>query len=467
MQSMSYDLVIIGSGPGGYSAAVRAGQYGLRTAIVEKDPRLGGTCLLVGCIPTKSLLHTAEVWEHFQNPGADGIACEKPRLDFPKVIDRKNQIVNKHSKGVDFLMRKNKVEVFKGRAVLRGAGKVDVHSSEGVKTLETKNIIIATGSEARMLPGLQPDPERILTNVEILDLREVPESMVVIGSGAVGCEFASMFNRFGTKVTLVEMLPRIVPLEDEEVSKELARVFKKKGIRVETGARADSIRPCDGGVQVTLTLANGTKEEIKADKVLVGVGRRPVTDGLGLENTRVETDRGFIKVDEYQRTSEPGIYAIGDVVAGTPQLAHVATREGMVAVAHIAGKPAHPLNRRLIPSCTYTEPGIGSCGLTEAEARAQGYKVKVGKFSFVPNSMASILGQHDGFVKVVSDESYGEILGVHIIGPLAWEYISEAVAAMTAEATVETMMNTIHAHPTLHEAVGEAFNAVYGLAINA
>ncbi len=464
---MSYDLIIIGSGPGGYSAAVRAGQYGLRTAIVEKSPRLGGTCLLVGCIPTKSLLHTAEIWEHFQNPAADGIACENPRLDFPKVIDHKDQIVNKHSKGVDFLMRKNNVEVFKGRAVLRGAGKVDVHSEQGVKTLETKNIMIATGSEARMLPGLEPDPERILTNIEILDLRAVPKSMVIIGSGAVGSEFASMFNRFGTKITLVEMLPRIVPFEDEEVSKELARVFKKKGIRVETGAKAENITRCDGGVQVTLTLANGTKEEITAEKVLVGVGRRPVTDNIGLEYTRVETDRGFIKVDEYQRTAEPGIYAIGDVVAGTPQLAHVATREGLIAVAYIAGKPAQPINRRLIPSCTYTEPGIGSCGLTEAEARAQGYKVKIGKFSFMPNSMASILGQHDGFVKVVSEETYGEILGVHIIGPLAWEYISEGVAAMTSEATAETMMNMIHAHPTLHEAVGEAFNAIYGLAINA
>ncbi len=464
---MSYDLIIIGSGPGGYSAAVRAGQYGLRTAIIEKNPRLGGTCLLVGCIPTKSLLHTAEIWEHFQNPGADGIACENPRLDFPKVIDRKDQIVNKHSKGIDFLMRKNKVEVFRGRAMLRGAGKVEVHSEQGVKTLETKNIIIATGSEARMLPGLEPDPERVLTNVEILELREVPRSMVIIGSGAVGSEFASMFNRFGTKITLVEMLPRIVPFEDEEVSKELLRVFKKKGIRVETGAKAEKIERCDGGVQVTLALANGNREEIVADKVLVGIGRRPVTDNIGLENTRVETDRGFIQVDEYQRTAEPGIYAIGDVVAGTPQLAHVATKEGLVAVAHIAGKPVQPINRRLIPSCTYTEPGIGSCGLTEAEARAQGYRVKVGKFTFMPNSMASILGQHEGFVKVVSDEAYGEILGVHIIGPLAWEYITEGVTAMASEATVETMMNTIHAHPTLYESVGEAFNAIYGLAINA
>jgi dihydrolipoamide dehydrogenase len=290
---------------------------------------------------------------------------------------------------------------------------------------------------------------------------------VVIGSGAVGSEFASMFHRFGTKVTLLEMLPRIVPFEDEEVSKELERLFKKSGIRVETGARADKIQRCNGGVQVSVTLANGTKEELQADKVLVAVGRKPVTDKLGLETTRVETDRGFIKVDQFQQTAEPGIYAIGDVVAGTPQLAHVATKEGMIAIAHIAEKPVEPINRMRIPSCTYTDPGIGSVGLTEAEARARGHKVRIGKFSFMPNSMASILGQHNGFVKIVADETFGEILGVHIIGPLAWEFITEGVTAMTAEATVETMMNMVHAHPTLYEAVGEAFNNVYGLAINA
>ncbi len=463
---MSYDVLIIGSGPGGYSAAVRAGQYGLRTALVEKDPRLGGTCLLVGCIPTKALLHTAELWEHFKS-GGEGILCDNPRLDYPKVIDHKNDIVSKHSKGVEFLMRKNKVDVIRGQARILGPGRVEVRTAEGARTVETKNIIVATGSVARMLPGLEPDPDCILTNVEILDLRSIPKSMVVIGSGAVGSEFASMFNRFGTKVTLLEMLPRIVPFEDEEVSKELERLFKKSGIRVETGARAEKIERSEGGVQVTVTLSNGKQEVLAADKVLVGVGRKPVTEDIGLETTRVETDRGFIKVDPDQQTAEPGIYAIGDVVAGTPQLAHVATKEGMVAVAHIAGKPVERLNRMRIPSCTYTEPGIASVGLTEAEARARGYKVKVGKFAFMPNSMASILGRHNGFVKVVSDETYGEILGVHIIGPLAWELIPEAVAAMSAEATVETIMNMIHAHPTLHEAVGEAFNNIYGLAINA
>jgi dihydrolipoamide dehydrogenase len=467
MRPMTYDVVIIGSGPGGYSAAVRAGQYGLKTAIVEKDARLGGTCLLVGCIPTKALLHAAELWANLRDAEANGIACDNPRLDLGRIIDRKNQIVNKHAKGVEFLMKKNKVERLHGVARLQGPGKVEVRSEEGVRTLEARNVILATGSEARLLPGLEADAERVLTNVEILDLRQVPRSLVIIGAGAVGVEFASVFRHFGTEVTLLEMLPRIVPLEDEEVSKELERSFRKAGVRVEAGARVEEVRLTETGVEVTATLTGGRTERIAAEKVLVAVGRRPVTDGIGLETTRAETERGFIKVDGHQQTAEPGLYAIGDVVAGTPQLAHVAAREGLIAVAHIEGQPAEPLNPRRVPSCTYGEPGIASVGLSEAQARAQGYQVKVGKFGFLPNSMASILGRHEGFVKVVADERYGEILGVHIIGPLAWEFIGEAVAAMTAEATVETMMNAIHAHPTLYEAVGEAFNAVYGMAINA
>ena len=465
---MTYDVIVIGSGPGGYSAAVRAGQYGLKTAIIEKDPRLGGTCLLVGCIPTKAFLHTADVWERFLNAEEDGIHCENPRLDFPLVSDRKNKIVAKHSKGVEFLMRKNKVDWIKGQARLAGPGKVEVTAADGaVQTLETRNIVLATGSEARMLPGLEPDPKRILTNIEILNLREVPKSMAIIGAGAVGVEFASCFHRFGTKVTVFEMLPRIVPVEDEDVSKELERLFKKSGIRVETGARVENIHKTDDSVSFCVTLSNNKKEDFEVETLLVAVGRKPNTENLGLEGTRVQLDRGFVKVDDYQRTSEPNVYAIGDIVAGTPQLAHVATAEGMVAIAHIAGKPVTPVNKNRIPSATYTEPGIGSVGMTEAQARAAGHKVKVGKFPFMADSKASILGRHDGFVKIVADETYGEILGVHIIGPEAFELISEGVLAMSAEATVETLMHTIHAHPTLYEAVGEAFNAVYGLAINA
>ena len=464
---MTYDVIVIGSGPGGYSAAVRAGQYGLKTAIIEKDPKLGGTCLHVGCIPAKAFLHAAEVWERFQKPEEDGIHCDNARLDMPLVVDRKDKIVSKHAKGVDFLMKKNKVDVYKGYGRLAGPGRVEVCNEQGTQILETDNIVIATGSEARMLPGLQADPQRILTNIEILNLREIPKSMGVIGAGAVGVEFASAFHRFGTKVTVFEMLPRIVPLEDEEVSKELERVFKKSGIRVETGTRVENVQKHDGGVTFTATFASGKQETFDVETLLVAVGRKAMIDNIGIEGTRVQVERGFIKVDEFQRTGEPGVYAIGDVVLGTPLLAHVATAEGMIAIGHIAGKKVTPINKNRIPNATYTEPGIGSVGMTEAQARAAGYKVKIGKFPFMADSKATILGRHDGFVKVVADEQYGEILGVHIIGPEGFELITEAVAAMNAEATVETMMSTIHAHPTLYEAVGEAFNAVYGLAINA
>ena len=464
---MTYDLVIIGSGPGGYSAAIRAGQYGLKTALIEKDPKLGGTCLHVGCVPTKALLQTAEVWDYMTHPEEQGLFCDNQRLEMPRVLDRKTKIVNKHASGITMLMRKNKVDVIAGYGVLKGGGKVEVRAGDGsTQVIEARNIILATGSEARMLPGLAPD-DTILTNVEILNLTTVPKTLAIIGAGAVGVEFASIFNRFGSKCTVLEMLPRLVPVEDEEVSKELERCFKKQGIRTETGARVEQVERTAEGVRLHTTLSNGKTEVIEAEKLLVAVGRRPNTDNVGLENTRVETERGFVKVNAYQQTAEPGVYAIGDIVAGTPQLAHVATMEGMVAVAHIAGKPVRPIVKTRIPGATYTEPGIGSVGLTEAQARAQGYKVKVGKFPFLGNSKASILGHHEGFVKVVSDETYGEILGVHIIGPHGYELIAEAVAAMEAEATVETMVNTIHAHPTLYEAVGEAFNAVYGQAINA
>jgi dihydrolipoamide dehydrogenase len=467
---MAYDLIVIGSGPGGYSAAVRAGQYGLKTAIVEKDPKLGGTCLHVGCIPTKALLHTADVWEYFKHSQEQGIQCENPKLDYPKVLDRKDKIVSKHAKGVEFLMKKNKIDVVKGYGVYQGRKngllQVEVSSGSNKQTIEARNLIIATGSDARMLPGLKPD-EDILTNIEILKAPAIPKSLAIIGAGAVGVEFGSIFNRFGTKVTIFEMLPRLVPVEDEEVSKELERLFKKSGIRCETGAKVENIQKSPGGVKLKATLANGKQEDFEAEKLLVAVGRKPLTENIGLEGSRVELDRGFIKVNEFQQTAEPGIYAIGDVVAGTPQLAHVASMEGMVAVAHMAGKPATPLNRNRIPGATYTEPGIGSVGMTEAQAKAKGYDVKVGKFPFAANSKATILGSHDGFVKVVADAKFGEILGVHIIGPQAFELISEGVTAMEAEATVETLMHTIHAHPNLYEAVGEAFQNVYGLAINA
>jgi len=464
---MPYDLVVLGSGPGGYSAAIRAGQYGLKTALVEKDPKLGGACLHVGCIPTKVLLHTAAAWQELLHGQDQGILCDNPRLDYPKAVERKNQVVAKHAKGIEFLMKKNKVDWIRGYGKLAGGGKVEVQSPQGVQTLEARNTIVATGSEARMLPGLKADPEFILTNIEILNLTKIPKSLAVVGAGAVGVEFASIFSRFGASVTLVEMLPRAVPVEDEEVSKELYRLFKKAGIRVETGAKVGEIQRTSGGVSFSLTLPGGKSEQVEAEKLLVAVGRKPNTDNIGLESTRAEREKGFIKTDQWMQTAEPGVYAIGDVVAGSPQLAHVATREGMIAVGHIAGKPVEPINQQRIPGCTYTEPEIGSVGLTEAEARARGHQVKIGKFPFMANSKATILGRHDGFVKVVADEKFGEILGVHIIGPNATDLIIEAVTAIEAEATVETMMSTIHPHPTLTEAVGEAFNAVYGLAVNA
>lgn len=464
---MSYDVVIIGSGPGGYSAAVRAGQFGLKTAIIEKAPKLGGTCLHVGCVPTKALLHTAGVWDYFMHPEDEGISCQTPVLHFPNVIERKNKIISKHAKGIEFLMKKNKVDTIAGYGRLLSGGKVEVDNNGQKSIIEAKNIIIATGSEARMLPGLQAQSPRLLTNIEILELPSVPKSLGIIGAGAVGVEFASIFRSFGSEVTIFEMLPRLVAVEDEEVSKELERCYKKIGIRIETGSKVENIQVGANSVKLSATLANGTVEQVEVESLLIAVGRKPNTENIGLENTKVESDRGFIKVNGFQQTAEPGVYAIGDVVAGTPQLAHVAAAEGMVAIGHIAKTEVIPINKNRIPGATYSNPGIGSVGLTETQAKAQGYKVKVGKFPFAANSKASIVGHHEGFVKVVADETFGEILGVHIIGHHGYELIAEAVVAMEAEATVETIMNTIHAHPTQYEAVGEAFQAVYGLAINA
>jgi dihydrolipoamide dehydrogenase len=317
-----------------------------------------------------------------------------------------------------------------------------------------------------MLFGMQPD-ERILTNIEMLSVDAPPKSLIVIGAGAVGVEFGSIFRSFGTEVTIVEFLPRVVPVEDEEISKELARLFKKRGIDVNAQCKVESIEKTETGVKVTWTTANGQTREKEAEKVLVAVGRGPRTQNVGLESTKVEVDRGFVKVDEAQQTAEPGVYAVGDIVAGLPQLAHVGAMSGIVAMAHIAGRKYRPVRRDRIPGCTYTEPQIGSAGLTEAQAKEKGYDVKVGKFPFAGNSKATILGSHDGFVKIVADAKYGEILGVHIIGPSATELIAEAIAVMELEGTVDELMFTIHAHPTVAEAMLDAYAAVDGMAINA
>ncbi len=471
MPDTIYDVAIIGSGPAGYTAAIRAGQYGLKTALIEKDPYLGGTCLHVGCIPTKALLFNAELWDHLKDAkefGIEGVASRN--LNWEAVQERKSKIVDKHAKGLEFLMRKNKVETIKGLGKVTGSAQNGVHTielkNEGkAAQLKTKTIILATGSEARMIPGLEPG-DRVLTNIEILKLGAVPKSLIIVGAGAVGVEFASIFRSFDCEVTIIEMLLRMVPLEDEEVSKELARVYRKRNIGFHAGAKVEKVEKTKSGIAVTFT-ADGKPQKIEAEKILIAIGRKPNTEGIGLEKTRVQSDRGFVKTNEWMQTAEPGIYAIGDIVFGTPQLAHVGGMEGIVAVSKIAGKEDRPINPLRIPNVTFCHPEIGSVGLTEAKAREQGYNVKVGKFPFTANSRATIVAAHEGFIKIVSDEKYGEILGVHIIGPQATELIAEAVTAMELEATVEDLMWTIHAHPTLAEAMLDALNSVYGLAINA
>jgi len=467
----TYDVAIIGSGPAGYTAAIRAGQYGLKTLLIEKDPPLGGTCLHVGCIPTKALLFNAELWDHLKEAkefGIEGVDARK--LNWGAIQERKAKIVAKHAKGLEFLMKKNKVETLRGYGKLTGPAQngiltVEVTSEGKASKIKAKNVILATGSEARMLPGMAPD-DQILTNIEILGLKQIPKSLVIVGAGAVGVEFASIYRSFDAQVTLIEMLPRLVPVEDEEVSKELGRVYRKRGIDFYTSAKVEKVEKSKTGVSVTITV-DGQQKTIEAEKILIAVGRKPRTENIGLEKTKIVADRGFIKTDGWMQTAEPGVYAIGDIVLGTPQLAHVGAMEGLVALSKIAGKPGKQINPEHIPGATYSHPEIGSVGLTEAKAKEAGYNVKVGKFPFTANSRASIVGQHEGFIKIVSDAEYGEILGVHIIGPQATELIAEAVTAMELEATAEDLMWTIHAHPTLAEAMLDASNSVYGMAINA
>jgi len=472
-----YDVAIVGGGPGGYTAAFRGAQYGLKVALIEVTDKLGGVCLHVGCVPTKSLLFNAEIWDHMQHAADFGIGfgtgeMPAPTLNWGAVPNRKNGIIVKHTKGLDFLVKKNKVTRLQGYARLTGPAVNGVHTldltgTDGqVTQVKAKNVIVATGSEAKMLPGLQAD-DRILTNIEILALTQAPKSLVVVGAGAVGVEFASIFSTFGAEVTILEFLPRMMSPEDEEISKELTRLFKKRGIDVNTGAKVEKVEKTETGVKVTYTDANGKPQVKEAEKVLIAVGRAPRTTDVGIEKTKIELDRGFVKVNEAQETAEPGVFAIGDIVAGLPQLAHVGMMSGMVAVAKIAGKKFRPVRKDRIPACTYCEPQIGSAGLTEAQAKEKGHDVKVGKFPFAGNSKATILGSHDGFVKIVSDAKYGEVLGVHIIGPQATELIAEAVAVMELEGTVEEMMFTIHAHPTLSESLLDAYGAVEGMAINA
>ena len=472
MAETIFDVVVVGGGPAGYTCAIRASQYGLKVALVDANDRLGGTCLLWGCIPTKALLFSSELWDqihHADRYGIEGVS--EPKLNWKAVIARKDDVITRHTKGLDFLMKKNKITTFKGYGTLTGPAKDGVHAVEvkgndgKTQTVKAKKIVLATGSNARMLPGYEAD-ETILTNYEILQIAEVPKSLVVIGSGAVGIEFASIFKSFGAEVTILEMLPRIVPVEDEEISKELTRLMKKRGFDINLSVKDTKIEKNKDGALVSWLDQNGKPQSKQAEKVLVAVGRAPRTEGLGLEKTKIATERGFIMTNEWMETVEPGIYAIGDIVGGMPQLAHVGSMAGLIVAARMAGKYARPINRRRIPGCTYCEPQIASVGLSEAKAKEQGYTVKVGKFPFVGNSKATILDAHDGFVKVVSDAKYGEILGVHIIGPAATEIIAECVTALELEATVEEMMFTVHAHPTVAEALLDAFSSVEGKAVN-
>ncbi len=471
MADTIFDVVVVGGGPAGYTCAIRAAQYGLKAALIDANDRLGGTCLLWGCIPTKAMLFSAELWDHLKHAERYGIEVTEPKVNWKGVLARKDDVITRHTKGLDFLMKKNKITTFKGFGKLTGPAKDGIHTIEAkladgkIETIKAKKVVLATGSDARMLPSYKPDTT-ILTNYEILKIDELPKSLVVIGSGAVGVEFASIFKSFGAEVTILEVLPRVVPVEDEEISKELLRSFKKRGIDVNLSIKDTKIEKNKDGALVSWTDSNGKPQSKQAEKVLVAVGRAPRTDGIGLEKTNIKPDRGFIMTNEWMETTEPGVYAIGDIVGGLPQLAHVGSMAGLVVAAKMAGKYAKPVNRTRIPGCTYTDPQIASVGLTEAQAKEKGFQVKVGKFPFVGNSKATIVDAHDGFVKVVADAKYGEILGVHIIGPYATEIIAECVTAIELEATVEAMMFTIHAHPTVAEALLDGFSSVEGMPIN-
>ena len=481
-----FDVVVVGGGPAGYTFAIRAAQYGLKVALIEKTDKLGGTCLHWGCIPTKTMLFSAEVWDHLKHAGDYGIdGVDAPKLNWDNLIKRKNDVTIKHAKGLDFLMKKNKITVFNGHGRLTGGAKDGVFTisvtSEDIgrpkdaqaenfekqkpDEVKAKKVVLAMGSDARMLPGYKAD-DTIITNMEILTIPAMPKSMVVIGSGAVGVEFASVFKSFGAEVTIIEALPRIVNAEDEDVSKELLRLYKKRGIDVFVGAKVEKIEKNEGGALVSFTDATGKAQTRQVEKVLVAVGRAPRTYDCGIDTVNIPLERGFVMTNEWMETTEPGVYAIGDIVGGLPQLAHVGAMAGMVVAARIAGRYARPVNRLRIPGCTYCDPQIGSVGMTEAQAKAKGLQVKVGKFPFVGNSKATILDSHDGFVKVVADAKYGEVLGVHIIGPSATEIVAECVTAMELEATVESMMFTIHAHPTLSESLLDGFASVEGMAVN-
>jgi dihydrolipoamide dehydrogenase len=468
-----YDVVVIGSGTGGYVAAIRAAQLGLKTACVERAPVLGGTCLNWGCIPTKALLEHAHALKIAQDWKEWGLTIGQAAigLDMNQVQARKDRIVKALTGGVELLFRKNKIDWIKGSARLAGKGKVEITEGDKQTLTVRREIIVATGSQARSVPGIELDGKQIITSDEAIGLKEIPKSIVILGSGAVGVEFGSIFRRFGSDVTIVELLPRIVPVEDEAVSAELERVFRRQGIKVLSGTKVTSAKAGAGGVDLEAQTPDGKSAKLRADLLLVATGRGPVTSGLGAEEAGIRMDRGYIRVDEQYRTSVAGVSAVGDVITFEkgvhPQLAHLSSAEGIALAERIAGKDFRPINYDHVPGCTYCDPEIGSVGLTEAEAKARGYDVRIGTFKFGILGRARIAGETDGFVKIVAEKKYDEVLGVHMIGLRSTELVAEATVALRLECTVEELIRTIHPHPTMSEAVGEAAHATHGAAIQA
>lgn len=462
---MNYDLIVIGGGPGGYVAAIRASQLGMTVAVVENE-NVGGICLNWGCIPTKALLKSASVFEYASHAAEYGVSLEgQPKADFKKMVARSREVASGMSKGVQFLLKKNKVETINGFGKLKDNHTVEVSSADGNKASYTaKHIILATGARSRALPNLPQDGVKIIGYRQALTLPKQPKSMVVVGSGAIGSEFAYFYNAIGTKVTLVEFLPNVVPVEDEEVSKTLERSFKKSGITVMTNASVESVDTTGDLCKVKIQTKKGLVEE-EAEVVLSAVGIAPNVEGIGLEELGIEMDKGKIKVDEYYRTNIEGIYAIGDIVPG-PALAHVASAEGITCVEKIAGQNPHPINYKNIPGCTYTNPEVASVGMTEKAAVEAGHEIKVGKFPFTASGKASAAGAKEGFIKLIFDAKYGELLGAHMIGTNVTEMIAELVVARNLETTGHEIIKSIHPHPTMSEAVMEAAAAAYGEVIH-
>jgi dihydrolipoamide dehydrogenase len=461
---MNYDVIVIGTGPGGYVAAIRAAQLGLKTAVIEKES-LGGICLNWGCIPTKALLKSAQVFEYINHAEEYGLKVNGSEVDFGSIIKRSRGVADGMSKGIQFLMKKNKIDVIMGTGKLKGKGTVEVKGADGAaKNYTATNIILATGSRSRELPNLKQDGVKVIGYRQAMNLPKQPESLVVVGSGAIGVEFAYFYNSIGTKVTVVEYLDNIVPVEDEDISKQLARSFKKLGINILTGSTVESVDSSGEKCKVNIKTAKGN-EVIEADVVLSAVGVTTNLENLGLEELGIKTDKGKVLVDNFYKTNVEGVFAIGDIVMGQA-LAHVASAEGIICVEKIAGKNPEPLNYNNIPGCTYCSPEIASVGYTEKAAREAGFEIKVGKFPFSASGKASAAGAKDGFVKVIFDAKYGEFLGAHMIGMNVTEMIAEVVTARKLEATGHEIITSVHPHPTMSEAVMEAAADAYGEVIH-